>query len=53
MATRPSDLSAWCGLMPFDEQQLGRRSYFANVAFIDEWVGKIMYGGLNNTHSTP
>eukprot|EP01052_Picozoa_sp_SAG31_P003566 SAG31_NODE_138_length_22877_cov_29.540917_23_plen_628_part_00 len=38
----PKDLSAWCGLMPTDEQQLGRRSYYANVAFIDEWVGKIM-----------
>jgi hypothetical protein len=38
----PSDLSAWCGLMPKPAQQLGRRSYMANVAFIDEWVGKIM-----------
>ena len=31
-----------CGEMPVAEQQLGRRSYMANVAFIDEWVGKIM-----------
>jgi arylsulfatase len=37
-----SDLSAWCGLMPQEAQDLGRRSYYANVAFIDEWVGKIM-----------
>ena len=36
------DLSAWCGLMPQAAQDLGRRSYYANVAFIDEWVGKIM-----------
>jgi hypothetical protein len=33
---------AWCGLMPSAEQELGRRSYYANVAFIDEWVGKVM-----------
>ena len=38
----PADLSAWCGLMPQAAQDLGRRSYYANVAFIDEWVGKIM-----------
>ena len=38
----PSNPSAWCGLMPTAAQQLGRRSYYANVAFIDEWVGKIM-----------
>lgn len=35
-------LAAWCGLMPKAAQQLGRRSYYANVAFIDEWVGKIV-----------
>jgi arylsulfatase A-like enzyme len=28
--------------MPQTAQDLGRRSYYANVAFIDEWVGKIM-----------
>ena len=38
----PQDKSAWCGLMPPPEQQLGRRAYYANVAFIDEWVGNIM-----------
>ena len=38
----PADSSAWCGLMPQAAQDLGRRSYYANVAFIDEWVGKIM-----------
>ena len=38
----PNDKSAWCGLMPPAEQQTGRRAYYANVAFIDEWVGKIV-----------
>jgi arylsulfatase len=38
----PQDPSAWCGVMPLADQQMGRRSYYANVAFIDEWVGKII-----------
>ena len=38
----PSDKSAWCGLMPAVGQELGRRAYYANVAFIDEYVGKIL-----------
>lgn len=33
-----ADSAAWCGLMPPAAQELGRRSYYANVAFIDEWV---------------
>jgi len=46
--------SAWCGLMPLAAQELGRRSYYANVAFVDEWVGKVYnalkeYNFLENT----
>ena len=44
----PADSAAWCGKMPEPDQDLGRRAYFANVAFIDEWVGKIM-GALTTT----
>ena len=47
----PHDPQAWCGLMPQAEQQLARRSYYANVAFIDEWVGKIL-GALDQRDLT-
>jgi arylsulfatase A-like enzyme len=37
----PAKLDAWCGNMPANESVFARRCYQANIAFIDEWVGKI------------
>jgi arylsulfatase A-like enzyme len=33
---------AWCGLMPTNDSDLSRRSYYASVAFVDENIGHIM-----------
>lgn len=38
----PSDNDAWCGEMPADTAEVGRRAYYANIAFVDEWVGAVL-----------
>jgi arylsulfatase len=38
----PQKLDAWCGAMPANDSAFARRCYQANIAFIDEWVGKIL-----------
>ena len=48
----PTD-DAWCGLMPTEPADLGRRAYIASARFVDEWVGNVMQeveqkGLLNN-----
>jgi arylsulfatase A-like enzyme len=37
----PKGKDAWCGDMPATDSAFSRRCYQANVAFVDEWVGKI------------
>ena len=37
----PEKLDAWCGDMPANDSAFARRCYQGNIAFIDEWVGKI------------
>lgn len=43
-ACGPSDPDAWCGNMTSvaAELELGRRAYYASLAFVDEWVGKLL-----------
>ena len=50
----PQNLGAWCGKMPFNETMKTRRSYYANVLFVDKQIGLIIesleqHGYINNT----
>jgi arylsulfatase len=49
----PSSVDAWCGAMPADELDVGRRAYRANIKFVDEQVdgllGALDAAGLRNT----
>eukprot|EP00754_Rhynchopus_humris_P023558 Rhum_TRINITY_DN14838_c0_g1::Rhum_TRINITY_DN14838_c0_g1_i2::g.122208::m.122208 len=38
----PQYKDAWCGDMPVNESTLARRAYYANIRFVDEWVGSIL-----------
>ncbi len=45
---------AWCGEMPEALTNVSRRAYYANIQFVDEWIGNIIQalnetGQLNNT----
>eukprot|EP01116_Phalansterium_solitarium_P012833 TRINITY_DN2948_c3_g1_i1.p1 TRINITY_DN2948_c3_g1~~TRINITY_DN2948_c3_g1_i1.p1 ORF type:complete len:533 (-),score=138.11 TRINITY_DN2948_c3_g1_i1:66-1664(-) len=43
----PEWKDAWCGAMPEDELTLSRRAYYANIRFVDEWIGEI-FSALGN-----
>jgi arylsulfatase A-like enzyme len=38
----PSDVDAWCGAMPADELDLGRRAYRASIKFVDEQIDALL-----------
>jgi arylsulfatase A-like enzyme len=47
-------VDAWCGEMPANETEVSRRAYYANIAFVDEWIGEVLgaveaNGLANNT----
>ena len=38
----PQKNDAWCGNMPYHDTMTTRRSYFANILFLDEQIGLII-----------
>ena len=38
----PSHADAWCGRMEAKDLETTRRSYYASVQFVDEWVGSVV-----------
>ena len=43
------DPGIWCGDLGTAQIQLSRQAYYANVAFVDEWIGNII-SALNKAH---
>lgn len=41
-ACSPNDTDAWCGDMPDPNITIARRAYYANIRFVDEWIGHIL-----------
>jgi len=48
-ACDPSNNDAWCGEMPDPNVTLARRAYYANIRFVDEWIGNILMALDNNS----
>ena len=38
----PSKSEAWCGKMPLNETMFSRKSYLANIKFVDDQIGNIL-----------